>query len=220
MENMNFTEPDRLSFRNKVVVILAISKKVERLNALPTDASFAFNSNDMFPVEVIMKKPNPPNKSFPNFINFCSFRNVKYQIKQHKIWNLCQTFDKEFSNNIPTWGAFNSLLNPVPEISICQSLPLYPSPLTDWSTLYAALKIVQGINIAVTKKNKTIVSLDLQLHSKCMQIIENPDICNNYIFRLGELHIVFAMIKILGKYIENSGLDRLFIETGIYGETT
>ena len=82
MENMNFTEPDRLSFRNKVVVILAVSKKVERLNTLPTDASFAFNSNDMFPVEVIMKKPNPPNKSFPNFINFCSFRNVKYQIKQ------------------------------------------------------------------------------------------------------------------------------------------
>ena len=138
----------------------------------------------------------------------------------NKIWNLCQTFDKEFSNNIPAWGAFNSLLNPVPEISICQSLSLYPSPLTDWATLHAALKIVQGINIAVTEKNKTIVSFDLQLHSKCMLMIENPDICNNYIFRLGELHIVFAMIKILGKYIENSGLDRLFIETGIYGETT
>ena len=28
------------------------------------------------------------------------------------------------------------------------------------------------------------------------------------------------MIKVLGKHIENSGLFRLFIETGIYGETT
>ena len=53
-----------------------------------------------------------------------------------------------------------------------------------------------------------------------MQMRENPDIRNNYIFRLGELHIVFAMIKVLGKYIENIGLDRLFIESGIYGETT
>ena len=53
-----------------------------------------------------------------------------------------------------------------------------------------------------------------------MQMRENPDIRNNYIFRLGELHIVFAMIKVLGKYIENIGLDRLFIETGIYGKTT
>ena len=67
-------------------------------------------------------------------------------------------------------GAFNSLLNPVPEISICQGLPLYPSPPTNWSTLYAVLKIVQGINVAVTEKNKTIVSLGLQLYSKCMQI--------------------------------------------------
>ena len=72
----------------------------------------------MFPVEVIIKTPNPPNESFSNFITFCLFGNVKYQIKQDKIWALCQTFDKEVSNNIPTWGAFNSLLNPVPEISI------------------------------------------------------------------------------------------------------
>ena len=28
------------------------------------------------------------------------------------------------------------------------------------------------------------------------------------------------MIKVLGKYIENGGLDRLFMKTDIYGETT
>ena len=113
-----------------------------------------------------MKKPNPETESFPSFISFCSSSNAKYQIKQDKIWALCQTFEKEVSNNISTWGAFNSLLNPVPEISIGQGLPLYPSPPTDWSTLYAALKILQGINISVTEKNKTIVSLDLQLYSE------------------------------------------------------
>ena len=101
--------------------------KIER----SSDASFAFNYNDMLPVKVIMKKPNPPNEGFPNFINFFLFKNVKYQIKQDKIWALIQFFDKELSNNIPTWGAFNSLLNAVPEISICQGLRLYPSPPTD-----------------------------------------------------------------------------------------
>ena len=39
-------------------------------------------------------------------------------------------------------------------------------------------------------------------------------------FRLGELHIVFAMLKVLGKYIDDSGLDKLFIEAGVYGSTT
>ena len=66
--------------------------------------------------------------------------------------------------------------------------------------------MVQSINRAVTEKNKTIVSIDLQLYFKCMQMRENLDIRNNHIFRLSELHIVFPMIKVLGKYIENSGM--------------
>ena len=87
---------------------------------------------------------------------------------------------------------------------------MYPSPPIDWSMLYAALGIVQGINIAFTKKSKTIVLLDLELYSKCMQMREIPDIHNNFIFQLGELHVLFTMIKVLGKYTEDSCLDRLF----------
>ena len=34
------------------------------------------------------------------------------------------------------------------------------------------------------------------------------------------IYVVFATIKVLGKYNKNSSLDRLFIETGIYGITT
>ena len=34
------------------------------------------------------------------------------------------------------------------------------------------------------------------------------------------MHIVFAMLKYIGKYIEESGLDRLFVEAGLYGEST
>ena len=53
-----------------------------------------------------------------------------------------------------------------------------------------------------------------------MRIIDNPVIKDNFIFRLGELHIVFAMLKVLEKYKIDSGLDDIFIETGIYGPTT
>lgn len=49
---------------------------------------------------------------------------------------------------------------------------------------------------------------------------ENTGIHNNYIFRQGKLHAIFATLKVFGKYTENSGLDRLYIETGIYGEST
>ena len=49
---------------------------------------------------------------------------------------------------------------------------------------------------------------------------KNNGIRNNYIFRLGKLHAIFATLEVFGKYTENSGLDRLYIETGIYGEST
>jgi len=43
------------------------------------------------------------------------------------------------------------------------------------------------------------------------------EIEESYVFRMGELHIVFAMLKSIGKYIDSSGLDQLFVEADIYG---
>ena len=51
MKGMNFPEPDRLSFRNKVVVTVAVSKKSIKIER-SRDASFAFNYDDIFPVGV------------------------------------------------------------------------------------------------------------------------------------------------------------------------
>ena len=53
-----------------------------------------------------------------------------------------------------------------------------------------------------------------------MQLKRKEDINSNFIFRLGELRVVFAFLKVIGKYIENSGLDQVFIESCIYGPTT
>ena len=50
-----------------------------------------------------------------------------------------------------------------------------------------------------------------------MQLNSKNEICKNFVFRLGELHIIFAYLKVIGKYIENSGLDQVFLEANIYG---
>ena len=42
----------------------------------------------------------------------------------------------------------------------------------------------------------------------------------NVVFHLGELHLVFAFLKTIGKYIGCSGLDQIFVEANIYGSTT
>ena len=39
----------------------------------------------------------------------------------------------------------------------------------------------------------------------------------NIVLRMGELHLVFTMLKALGRYIEGSGLEQVWIEKGLYG---
>ena len=91
---------------------------------------------------------------------------------------------------------------------------------TDWSYLYTAFKSAQNLNATVSSAEKTIVSLDLQHYSKCIQLQSNLEISEQFIFRMGELQIVFAALKTLGKIIDGSGLDQSFIEARNYGPNT
>ena len=74
--------------------------------------------------------------------------------------------------------------------------------------------------MALTSKKETIVTLDLQLYSKCMQMCQNDEIKNIFIFRLGKLHVVFAYLKALGKYVLASGMDQILKHAGVYCSTT
>ena len=134
-------------------------------------------------------------------------------------WGLLQQLDND--NKIPTWKSYNSKLTPKPDkTTTVAMLPLIKSSPTDFSTLYTALKVCQGISTSITPGKKTIITLDLQLYIKAIQLSSKAEICTNYIFRIGELHTVFAMSKAVGRITENSGLDQLFVHCGIYGPTT
>ena len=47
---------------------------------------------------------------------------------------------------------------------------------------------------------------------KAVLVQANPEIRNNFVFRMGELHAVFCFVKVLGKMIDGSGLDQAFEE--------
>ena len=51
----------------------------------------------------------------------------------------------------------------------------------------------------------------MQLYAKCIQLQLKQEISNNFLFRL---------FKVLGKFINNSGLDQAFAEPEIYGAAT
>ena len=120
---------------------------------------------------------------------------------------------------IPTWTAYNSLIsNGNPTTTFC-SLPITFGKPTESNNLFTSLKEVQKINDALSPGTKTIVTFDLQLYSKALQLQLNSQI-DNFVIRLGELHVVFTVFKMLGKLINGSGLDKAFEEALIYGSTT
>ena len=108
-------------------------------------------------------------------------------------------------NEVPTWSAYNSLIKEAHVKTTYCALPVLQGSSMDWSYLYTALKSAQNLNATVSSAEKTIVSLDLQLYSKCIQLKSNLEISEQFIFRMGELHTVFAVLKTLGKIIDGSG---------------
>ena len=137
------------------------------------------------------------------------------------IWFLTKTLKRENSTNVTTtWAAYNSLITKVLPVTIHCGLPLYPAPPTDWSNFYTALKLCQNISTATYPGGKTIISLDLQLYSKAIQLQSRDEINRNFVFRPSKLHMVFAFLHAMGKYIQDSGIDQTFIEAGLYRPAT
>ena len=85
---------------------------------------------------------------------------------------------------------------------------------TEWENLYSAIKEADKMRQEVYPVGKTIISFDLQLYAKSIRLQVKPDVSESFIFRIGELHVVFCVLKILGKMIDSSGLDKAFEEAG------
>lgn len=73
-------------------------------------------------------------------------------------------------NEGPAWSAYNSLINEADIKATYCILPVVESSPTDWSYLYTSLKLAEKLNTLVSPAQKTIVLLDLQLYSKCIQL--------------------------------------------------
>ena len=105
-----------------------------------------------------------------------------------------------------------------PTTTFCNLPIIFESP-TEWDDLFSSLKKVQKINALLAPGTKTIVTIDLQLYSKALQLESNSEI-DNFVIRLGESHVVFTTFKMLGKINDGSDLDKAFAEALVYGSNT
>ena len=107
---------------------------------------------------------------------------------------------------MPTWAATKSLLQSGQRVNHTNSdvvVPLFKSSPTDYATLYSVLTLTQEISAVVVGPER---------RTKIQQSVGR----NRWVLRARELHLCFAALHGLGKYLEGSRLDTVAVETGIY----
>ena len=199
------------NIRESVEIQMNVDQDEEELEDQEVPGDKEGRKSFMYEIETCFPPTKPETK-------VTKFRGIVYKeerkfARDDESYAIIQTCDHD--GIIPTWKVYNSKLceSCVIKTSYAE-LPLLNTPPTDWSTLYTALKVCQGISTTIAPNKKTIITLDLQLYIKAVQLREK--IGDEIFLRVGELHVVFAMCHAIGKYIDSSGLDKLFTHCGIY----
>ena len=135
--------------------------------------------------------------------------------KHDIVWAVLNSLSSSLSRKVPTWAAFNSLLASTTVTTTVAMLPVSNGSPTIWENLYTAMKEAEKIRKHIYNDGKTIISFDLQLYIKAIMLHQRPDIQSGFVFRMGELHVVFCALKVIGKLIDGSGLDQTFDEASM-----
>ena len=171
----------------------------------------------LYPIQYCTEPPRINTSSSPDFFqNLMKEEETGLYRLRDRAYFLLKSLNITSRSDLPTWAAFNSLVEVEQPVTTFCSLPLIQGSPTDWSNLYSALLAAEKIRVSTSSSGKTVITLDLQLYSKCVQQQAREEISSKFVFRMGELHVVFAALKCIGKFIDNSGLDAVFIEAGIY----
>ena len=137
---------------------------------------------------------------------------LSLQRKDTIVWTLLKTLCIQSRIEVPTWAAYNSAIGKSNLLTLFSTLPVINGSPTEWDNLYTAIRIANDLSKKLLPEQKTITSFDLQLYAKAVLLQANPEIRNNFVFRMGELHAVFCFLKVLVKMIDGSGLDQSFEE--------
>ena len=120
-----------------------------------------------------ISQPTRKNTKYQSYLSSLSSTTVELYRDDDTAWSILKSLSGAFAKNIPTWAAYNSLLSDSKSVTNICTLPLISGSPTNWSNLRSALKVTEDMLNFVTENQKAIVSLDLQLYSKCIQLYRN-----------------------------------------------
>ena len=97
--------------------------------------------------------------------------------------------------SLSTWAAYNSLIGNLRLLTCAAMFPVINGSPNEWQNLCTAIKEAEKLRQCVWSDGKTVISFDLQLYIKAIRLQQKPDIRDNFVFRMGELHVVFCTLK-------------------------
>lgn len=129
---------------------------------------------------------------------------------------------KDEENPVPTWAGIHALTSkktvPLKKVGF---LPVIPYPVTNYSTVFTALKNFQNVRAQLEDQPTLPVFCDEGVfHIVAEILMNNPaDFCDLYPM-MGAFHMTKVALRCAGTYLSGCGIEDGLIETEIYGSKT
>ena len=119
---------------------------------------------------------------------------------------------------LPSWSGFNAkIASEPPPLTSVGYCPMINGSPTEYSTVYTAMKNVQTMMKALDQKH-SVITFDLAIYMKAKEIQwRRPEEFKNTVIRMGGFHIALNFLSVIGKIFQDSGIEDLLIESGVYG---
>ena len=97
---------------------------------------------------------------------------------------------------------------------------MVPEPPTEWGTVYTIMKTVQTMMRSLGQKY-SVLTFDEGIYCKAKEIQwRNKDEFQDTVLCLGGFHTTMNFLGLLGKRYDNSGIEDILIESGVYGSNS
>ena len=144
-------------------------------------------------------------------------------------WSLARMDIREDGDNLhvnakpqhqtmPSWSASNSVWTsedlPVMQVAF---LPVIPFPVTEYQTVYTAMKNLQDVNSHL-QQSHLVVYCDEGVYRIAREIqLGRQEEFKDLVLCLGSFHMAKVVLRCLGKYLKGSGAENIWIESGMFG---
>ena len=143
-------------------------------------------------------------------------------------WSLSRLGHSDTSNETPkakgdqqtmlSWSVFNSVISEETlNERIVGFIPLIPYPVTEYTTVYTALKNFQEIRRQLHQSH-LLITCDEGVYRIAREIIlMRPEEFKDLILCMGSFHKAKILLGCLGKYLRGSGAENIWIENLVFG---